>query len=175
MALEGCTTKDEARAARNRNPAPCPSAVVLQEAARLVEFVDGEAQEVTNVAWSAEIENVTLQCRYFSDRPIEATVDLSLAFGRGPRAEARSHQFSYFVAVTRANREVIAKQTFPVDVAFGGRDAVERVEERIDEIIIPRARESISGANFEVVVGLVLDREQVLFNRSGKSLKFPSL
>jgi hypothetical protein len=163
----------EARAARERNPAPCPNIVVLNDAARLVEFVGDAALE--NVAWSAEIMDVSLSCRYFTDRPIEAKVDLKIAFGRGPAAEATAKEFSYFVAVTRTDQEVIAKENFTVPVQFkDGRD-VALIEQKIEELIIPRKAETTSGTNFEIVVGMVLTREQALYNRSGKSLKFPDL
>ncbi len=172
--VSGCST-DDARAARERNPAPCPNAVVLADAARLVVFEEGAEETIENVAWSAEVEDVSLQCRYYSDKPIDASVEIAFAFGRGPKADANARPFRYFVAVTRTDREVIAKETFTVDVKFGDRDAVERVEEKIGDIVIPRRGETTSGVNFEIVVGLVMTREQAIFNRTRKSLKFPTL
>ena len=172
VALAACASADEAKAKRSRNPAPCPNVLVLAEASRMIEF-DGE-EAAANVAYSAEIEGVALACRYFADEPIDATVDLKLAFGRGPKSTGPEKSFSYFVAVTRTNREVIAKKTFTVDVDFKD-DAVRRVDEEIDEIVIPRASEITAGGNFEIIVGLVLSPEQAIFNRSGKSLKFPEL
>lgn len=170
--VAGCASAERSKAARQRNPAPCPNIITLTEAARLIDF-DGD-QSIENVAWSAEIEDVSLACRYFADEPIEASVDLDFAFGRGPKSDSANRTYSYFVAVTRANREVIAKETFTIDVNFKG-DAVKRVSESVDKIVIPRATESIAGGNFEVIVGLVVTPEQAVFNRSGKSLKFPEL
>jgi len=171
--LASCQSSEEAKAARSRNPAPCPPVIVLADAARMIEF-DGEA-DLERVAWTAEIERAEMSCRYFSDRPIEAELELSIAFGRGPAADALEKQFSYFVAVTRMDREVIAKETFAVPVKFSEKRNVRRVEQDIDEIVIPRASEEISGLNFEVIVGLVVTPEQAVYNRSGKSLKFPEL
>lgn len=178
-ALVACSA-DEARKARARNPAPCPNVIVLQDASRLIEFDaedprDASAQTLQNVAWSGEFLNASLSCRYFSDKPIEARLDLSMAFGRGPAADGREKTFQYFVAVTRTNREVIAKETFDVPVKFDRKGAVKVVEDEVDEIRIPRAAESIAGQNFEVVVGLVLTPDQAIYNRSGRSLKFPRL
>ncbi len=174
-ALCGCggNAAEEARKARERNPAPCPSAVVLQDAARQVEF-DGDP-DLNNVAWSAEFQDVSLTCRYFSDRPIDAEIELAIAVGRGPAADGDRHQFAYFVAVTRRDMEVIAKRTFAREVKFGKKERVKTFTEKIDDIVIPRAREEIAGANFEIVVGLAVSREQAIYNRSGKSLKFPEL
>ena len=173
-ALAGCGSTKDRRAAREANPAPCPNVVVLADAARLVDFAGAE-ETIENVAWSAESEDVSLACRYFSDKPIEAELDIALAFGRGPAAPGAEHTYNYFVAVTRTDREVIAKETFPLTVKFDNRRNVRRIEDEVEKIIIPRAREGISGENFEIVVGLELTREQAIYNRSGQSLKFPDL
>jgi hypothetical protein len=70
---------------------------------------------------------------------------------------------------------VIEKKEFIVPIDFGGDDAVKRVRQEIESIVIPRKGEETSGTNFEVVVGLVLTPQQAIYNRSGKSLKFPDL
>lgn len=171
--LAGCASSKERRAAREANPAPCPNIIVLSDADRLVEF-EGEAA-LENVAYSAEITNVALNCRYFADKPIDASVDIAFAFGKGPKAADNAHEFKYFVAVTRTNVEVIEKAVFSIPVKFDSDKSVRLANEKIKEIIIPRASESTSGTNFEVVVGLVLTPQQAIYNRSGKSLKFPEL
>ncbi|MBI1393817.1 MAG: hypothetical protein GC152_13850 [Alphaproteobacteria bacterium] len=170
-ALTGCgsTTKE----AKERNPAPCPFVVVLEDAARQVEF-DGEPSLET-VAWSAEIKDASLSCRYYGDRPIEAELRFSMAAGKGPAARMREHDYKYFVAVTRRDMEVIAKKNYARTIKFDKDESIKVISEKIDDIVIPRARESIAGSNFEIVIGLVLTREQALYNRSGKSLKFPDL
>ncbi len=173
--VSGCAGQSarEARAARAANPAPCPNIVVLNDAARFIEF-DGE-DTVENITYSGEVVDVSSTCRYFGDEPIKAGVTIDLAFGRGPKAVSEDQTFTYFVAVTRKNAEVIAKREFPIDISFSGDNpvAVKRVD--IDEIIIPRAGEEISGLNFEIIVGFQVTAKQAIFNRSGKSLKFPNL
>lgn len=169
-AISGCATEDS-KAARLKNPAPCPPVIVLKDAARAVEF-DGE-QALENVAYSAEFVKAELLCRYFTDKPIDASLKIKLAFGRGPKAQADKREFAYFVAVTRKDAEVIEKAEFRIPVTFDGDETTVVVSDEIDDIIIPRASKDISGTNFEVVVGLVLTPQQAIFNRSGKSLKFP--
>ena len=171
LAAAGCAS-DRARAEREGNPAPCPNIVVLQDAARIIDF-DGE-QAIENIAYSGEIEDVTSTCRYFEDEPIEAGVTIDFAFGKGPKAEANEKMFAYFVAVTRKDMEVITKKEFPVEVKFGDRP-VETASIDIDEIVIPRANDNVSGVNFEIIIGFSVTPEQAIFNRSGKSLKFPNL
>lgn len=161
------------RQTNKTNPAPCPNIIVLDDAARAIEF-DGD-KTLENVAYTAEITNVSLACRYFADTPITAEVDIDLAFGRGPKADAREHDYTYFVAVTRRDSQVIAKQEFTIPVKFKGDRDTARVREKIGKIVIPRADEKTSGTNFEVIVGMSLTADQAIFNRSGKSLKFPDL
>lgn len=161
------------REAREKNPAPCPNIVVLNDASRLIEF-DGE-ETLENVAYTGEITNVAVGCRYFGDEPIDAAISVDMAFGRGPKGDTDKKTFTYFVAVTRKDLEVITKREFTVPIDFDGELSIETTEEEIDKILIPRADENVAGANFEIVVGFALTPDQVLFNRSGKSLKFPQL
>lgn len=170
-AAAGCASSEAKRAA---NPGACPNALVLADAARAIEFA-GDSETLENVAYSAEIQGVDLACRYYEDKPIDASLKLTIAFGRGPKGEALQHPFTYFVAVTRTNLEVIEKKEYTLPVEFDEDENVVVVEEEIGQIIIPRANETVAGNNFEVIVGMALTPEQVLFNRSGKSLKFPNL
>lgn len=155
------------------NPAPCPEIAVLQDASRLVEF-DGPAA-AENVAYSGEILFATGTCRYYEDKPITVRATVEMAFGRGPRGEEARKTFNYFVAVTRRNSVVIDKKVFPVNVRFGGDTVRVDVTESISKIVIPRKNERVSGTNFEILVGLEMTADQLEFNRSGKSLKFPDL
>ncbi len=170
--LPACQSTSRKEAKLN-NPAPCPNVVVLNDAARQVQFDGDEAIE--NVAWTAEIENVTLNCRYVSAKPIDATMSIDFAFGKGPKADSAEHQYSYWIAVTRTNREVITKTEYFVPVKFSDGKSIERAKHEIKQIVIPRKDESISGVNFEIVVGLAVTPKEATYNRSGKSLKFPDL
>lgn len=167
----GCSSNS--KEAREANPAPCPNVLVLSDAARSLEF-DGD-QKLDNIAYTAEITGVNVACRYFGDEPIDAEITIDMAFGKGPKGAAGQKVFKYFVAVTRKDLEVITKKEFAVAADFDDDKNLVFAEEEIDKIIIPRNSEEISGVNFEVIVGLSLTAEQAIFNRSGKSLKFPDL
>jgi hypothetical protein len=172
-AATACSTSEKRRAAREANPAPCPNIIALSDAARFIEF-DGE-ERVEDIAYTGEIVDVGSGCRYFADEPIEMEVSIDFALGRGPKATEDEKIFGYFVAVTRTNREVIAKEEYGLPIEWDGDRsvAVERV--KIDKITIPRAGQNVSGTNFEVIVGFTVTPEQAVYNRSGKSLKFPNI
>ena len=72
------------------------------------------------------------------------------------------------------DRALIEKREFTRTVTLAPGEAVEFTE-NIDNIVIPRRNDRTSGTNFEIVVGFVLDKQQMLYNRNGESLKFPEL
>lgn len=172
IGLSGCSTAKkvlEVGEEAEKNPGPCPVAFSLYEASRLVEFKGSESFK--NVGFTAEINKVRSLCRYVGDGPISSDLTLDIAFGRGPAASGRTATYQYFVAVTRKDIEVIEKQIFPITVTFPeGVDIVELTEE-VGEIIIPRANENTSGANFEIIVGFELTQEQIAFNADGKRFR----
>lgn len=171
LAATGCSSFD--RNAKEKNPAPCPNIVVLNDAARLIEF-DGE-ETLENVAYSAEITSAQVACRYVEDEPIEAEIELTMAFGKGPKGQDGQKVFTYFVAVVRRDLEVIAKEEFPAPATFSEKRQIVVFEDEVDKIVIPRSGDNISGVNFEIIVGFDLTAKQAIFNRSGKSLKFPNI
>ena len=152
------------------NAGPCPLLGVLYDSSRLVQFTAPE-ERFANVAYTAEMRGVRGLCRYTGSNPIEMGLQIDMAFGKGPAAQGGSHTYRYWVAVTRSNLAPVEKQYFDVKVDFP-RDADRMAgSEVIQKIVIPRANDTISGANFEILVGFELTPEQLEFNRSGKRFR----
>ena len=173
-ALAGCRSTKEVLnigEAAEANPGPCPRAFALYDASRIVEFRGGQ-ERFANVGFTGEFQKVRSLCRYYGATPIEGDLEMDISFGRGPAAEGQSTAtYEYFVAVTRKNIGVINKQTFPIQVTFpAGADRV-TLTERIDKIVIPRAKEGTSGENFEIIVGFELTKAQRAFNAEGKRFR----
>jgi len=142
----------------------------LYDAHRIVEL-EGDEVQYENVGFTGEIIGVRSLCSYSGLRPIIANLELDMAFGRGPAARGESHVYEYFVAVTRSDIAVMAKQVFPITVRFrAGEDRV-FLTETVDAISIPRANEATSGTNFEILAGFELTPEQLAFNRSGQRFR----
>jgi hypothetical protein len=153
-----------------RNAGPCPFVKTLYDAARYVEFKDAR-EASANVAYTGEIQGVSAGCAYKSDDPIRVNMEILFELGRGPQAEASSKTYRYWVAVTDRNREVIAKQTFDLPVSFpAGQDRIYKTE-TIKQVVIPRAAATVSGANFEILVGFDVTPEMAAFNRDGKRFR----
>ncbi|KAF0186463.1 MAG: hypothetical protein IV086_15745 [Hyphomonadaceae bacterium] len=156
--------------ANEANAGPCPLLGVLYDASRLVEFKGGE-ERFANVAYTGEMRGVRGLCRYTGSNPIEMSLDIDLAFGKGPAAEEDSRTYRYWVAVTRANMAPIEKQYFDITVNFPrGEDRMAGTD-TVRRIVIPRANDTVSGANFEILVGFELTPEQIAFNRAGKRFR----
>ncbi len=151
------------------NAGPCPTVGSLYEASRIIEFED-EAEGFRNITYTGEIVDVRLFCRYVDDQPLLAEIELAFAFGRGPRGEEQVHDYTYFVAVTRRNSRVLNREKFTVRADFKD-DPVIGVNDIVGRIEIPRVDESISGANFEVLVGFDLTDKQLQFNLDGKRFR----
>jgi len=160
-------SKRELRQAENAGP--CPSMGVLYDASRLVAF-EGE-ERFANVAWTGEMWGVRGLCRYVGEDPIVMNLEVSMAFGRGPAAKGDRHTYRYWVAVTRKDRLPLAKQYFEIPVQFDGKSDRTTATQVIERIVIPRANEKVSGANFELLVGFDLSEDQLAYNRAGKRFR----
>lgn len=153
-----------------RNAGPCPFVKVLYDAARYVEFKDGR-EASANVGYTGEIQGVSAGCEYKDADPIKVKVELLFELGRGPAAEGDAKTYNYWVAVTKRNDTVLAKQNFSMPVQFKpGQDRV-YVTETLGEITIPRANMTTSGANFEVLIGFEVTPQMAAFNRDGKRFR----
>ena len=153
-----------------RNAGPCPYVKVLYDAGRYVEFKDG--REASNaVAYTGEIQGISAGCQYKDDEPIKVTMEVLFELGRGPQAQASTKNYRYWVAVTKRNDAVLAKQYFDLPVTFAaGQDRVYATD-KIGQVTIPRATATTSGANFEILVGFDVTPEMAAFNRDGKRFR----
>jgi hypothetical protein len=153
------------------NAGPCPLLGVLYEGARKVEFAVPGQERYANIAYTGEMEGVRGLCRYVEADPIAMSIEVDMAFGRGPASTSDRHAYRYWVAVARRGQVPIEKQYFDIDVRFRDGESVVRHTEEIEHIVIPRATPETSGENFEILVGFDLTDEQIAFNRAGKRFR----
>jgi hypothetical protein len=152
------------------NAGPCPTASVLYDAHRIVEFAGAE-ETYRNLSFTAEIRGVRGLCRYVGTDPITMDIEIDMAFGRGPAATTDTRDYRYWVVVTRRDIAPIAREVFSLPVTFpAGVDRLSGTE-RVGTITIPRASEQIAGGNFEVLVGFEVTPSQLEWNRQGKRFR----
>ena len=123
------------------------------------------------VGYTGEIQGLSSGCAYKSDDPIKVQVDILFALGKGPQATSSTKTYRYWVAVTDRNNAVINKEYFNLPVTFpAGQDRV-LMTDSLKGIVIPRLKATVSGSNFEVLIGFDVTPEMVAFNRQGKRFR----
>jgi hypothetical protein len=150
------------------NAGPCPFVKVLYDAARYVEMADNRPA-LANIGYTGEIQGVTSGCSYRDDDPIRVEFDALFYFGRGAQATADRRTYRYWVAVTERNTAVLDKQYFEIPVDFEGRQTATAEIERT--VIIPRAATTVSGSNFEILIGFDVTPDMAAFNRDGSRFR----
>lgn len=153
------------------NAGPCPLMGVLYDNSRLVDFAAPGSERYANIEWTAEMQGITGLCRYLEDDPITMSLEMQMAFGRGPAATSDRQTYRYWVAVARRGYAPIEKQYFDVEVRFPRGQSIVTATEEIERITIPRANADTSGENFEILVGWELTPDQLAFNRAGKRFR----
>lgn len=157
-----------------RNAGPCPYVKVLYDASRTVEFKDNR-EASSAVVYSGEIQGISAGCQYRGSDPIELRMEVLFALGRGPEAtplsQSATKDFTYWVAVTNRNKTVLAKEYFTLPAKFAAGEDRVLYTDNINSIVIPRASEGVSGANFEVLIGFDVTPEMAAFNRDGKRFR----
>lgn len=153
------------------NVGPCPLMGVLYDNARVVDFAQPDNQRYANIEYTGEMQGVRGLCRYVDEDPITMSIEIDMAFGRGPASTSNRQTYRYWVAVARRGFAPIAKEYFDVEVRWSGDEVVATRTEEIESIVIPRAAADTSGENFEVLVGFELTPEQLQFNRDGRRFR----
>jgi hypothetical protein len=153
-----------------RNAGPCPYVKVLYDAARYIELKDNK-ETITAVGYTGEIQGLSSGCAYKSDEPIKVRMEVLFELGKGAQATGNQHTYRYWVAVTDRNNAVINKVYFNLPVTFRPGEDRATVTDKIDGIVIPRVKPTVSGSNFEVLIGFDVTPEMVAFNRLGKRFR----
>jgi hypothetical protein len=153
------------------NVGPCPLMGVLYDSSRMVDFAQPDNQRYANIEYTGEMQGINGLCRYVGDDPITMSIDIDMAFGRGPAATSDRQTYRYWVAVVRRGLAPIEKAYFDVDVRWPRDESVVTRRESIEQIVIPRANAEVSGENFEILVGFELTPEQLQFNREGRRFR----
>jgi hypothetical protein len=96
------------------NVGPCPLMGVLYDSSRLVAFTDAGNQRYANISHTGEMQGIRGLCRYVDADPIRMSIEVDMAFGRGPAATDSHETYRYWVAVDppwpRADRESVFRR-----------------------------------------------------------------
>lgn len=145
---------------------PCPRVGVLSDAAEVASFREGGGRDLGDLIVFGRLTNVASQCDY-DEGELEAEVTLTLQAEIGPAAASGKQQLTYFVAVTETDRRVLAKEVFPLAIAFDDARVV-TVRDTVEEVTIPLPA-GRRGDSYEILVGFELTPEQLAYNRARRA------
>ena len=156
LALFGCEMIGSAP------PVACPSVAVVAEAAEVTGFRPGGGRDVVDVRYIAAFTDVQWSCDH-DGTTLEVDLTLVVAASAGPTSQARTADLRYFVALAERGGRLVAKEVFVSRVALDPERGAGDVSEEIEHRIPLKAGQS--GADFEILIGFQLTREQLEYNR----------
>ncbi len=167
MLVSGCTAYEWAFGKSERPP--CPRVSVLAEAATVTKFRDGPGRDLIDILYSGEIGGVRSSCEYDIDDDtgegtLTVTVGVLINGARGPADRERAGIFEYFVAIPSFYPRPEGRGVFTARLEFPGNLTRNRIEDRPVDLTIP-INGSSKGADFNVLVGFQLSREELEYNR----------
>lgn len=162
LALLGCGSTPE--------PPVCPPVSVISEAATLTRFAPGRGSDLLDVDFRAEVADLRSGCVYAKEDSGASKLVVALASTiiatRGPANENRKADFQYFVSVLGADRTILNKQLFPVNIVFPGNNT--RMETVQDDPPVSIDLPSGDGGDerYDILLGLQLSEEELHYNRA---------
>lgn len=161
LGLVGCS----AGARLEDEPPPCPRVSFLSEAATLTRFRPGQGRDITDLELAAELTGYHGSCDYDKrSNSMLVTLQFNMTAQRGPAAQGRNAELSYFIAMPTFFPEPKAKQVLPVSLAFP--DNTDRVRYTDGEVTITFPIKDVKEmARYEIFAGFQLTQQEVDYNR----------
>ena len=150
VGLAACSSDDEVYN-------PCPRIVVVKDAQTQVRFI-GDGRDLTDVAFEARIDGNGIACEY-DDAEIEVEMQVRLEVARGPAAPREGADVSYFVAVARSDRAILAREEFGLSLDMPGNNTRVVALDDVSPTIPLRAGET--GADYLIYLGLSLSDDEL--------------
>ena len=152
-----------------KNTAPqfaCPRFGGLETATQHVKFRPGEGRDLTDVMYMVRLNGVQRSCVY-DKSGVAVAMKVGFALELGPANPDRNATFQYFVAITDGDNNLLAKQVFPVALAFPANVGyVEKADELDQRIPMPVGR---SASAYQIIVGLQLTEAELDYNRRAQA------
>jgi len=162
LALAACGGSDGPEIVKS-----CPGLVGLPEAMEQTRFVGG-GRDLTDVAFTARLQDVRYGCIYRDDDSrIETEMLFQLMASRGPANPDGQARVGYFVALGEQQPEgppqIVLREGYQATAQFQGNNTSVMMSDEITlSIPLPAGRR---GGDYTIFVGLVLDEEEVEYNR----------
>ncbi len=156
--LVACASGPDPNAAQG-----CPRVAVVADAALAEQFRPGPGRDLTDMSSRAQIVGISGGCAYDSDG-VTVSVTMPLVAERGPAMTGQEADYSYFVAVTDPDWNVIAKRSFPIRFRFDSGSGFSAAREELEQVIPLETQRQ--AAEYQILIGFDLNREQLGRNLS---------
>lgn len=162
LALAACGGSDGPEIVKS-----CPGLVGLPEAMEQTRFVGG-GRDLTDVAFTARLEDVRYGCIYRDDDSVvETELLVQLFASRGPANQDGQARVGYFIALGEQQPEgppeIVLREGYQATAQFQGNNTSVLVSDEIT-LNIPLAADR-RGGDYTIFVGLVLSEDEVEYNR----------
>jgi hypothetical protein len=165
FSLSGCDTwSSMVNYVRSDSAAVCPDVNILANTSVLPAFDPKAGADPATVVYTAKIADVQTRCDYSKrDNKIDANVHVIFQVTRTPGGAEAHYKLPYYVAVT-SNGEIVDKQIHWLEFEFPRAAADVRVEDLVDSIEIPVARDRKSY-QYHFLIGFQLTQSQLDYNK----------
>ncbi len=163
LVLSGC---DSWARLEQKSPPPCPPVYIMSDASKITKYRAGAGRDLTDVEMEGEIVGFKGGCVYDA-KGGDVMLQLAFELRRGPAAQGRTLDVTYFVAIPKFYPTPEAKGEFTFPVTFPA--TVDRIRVTDDEVYLRlpvRDKEIID--NYEVFIGFQLSPEEMEINRRSK-------
>lgn len=144
-----------------RNKLTCPATEIAPDLDALTVLRPGGGTSTDDIRFGVKLVAVNSNCE---SEKVGLRTDTRMTFMVARNdPDLRQGEFTYFVAVADARRNILAKQNFTLRVEFAQHQNEMRVFDDISEHL-PVSNLS-NGADYAIIVGLQLTPEQLELNR----------
>lgn len=159
LTLSGCSMFQTA------SPKECPRVSLLNAAAKMTQYKQGPGRDLIDVLFEARVLDIKWSCNFAGNR-LRVVAAIDLVAQRGPASKGGDANVPFFVAIIDKDQNIVAKEEFQSAIEFTDARRRAGVREEIEQTVF--LKENENGTDYEIIVGLQLDKQQLQQNRSGR-------
>jgi len=142
----------------------CPKVISAPDAARVSLFNPGAGHTARDVSVSARIDSADNKCSREGEHGVTVFSEINF-YAERARPTTESASLPYFVAVMDATRNVVAQESFTLNVKFLPAEGYRMLPAEKITTHLP-LKTAAAGDSFTLIVGFQLTPEQLAFNRA---------
>lgn len=174
LSLSGCSglTDSVMNTVAGKVQLACPPQNILADASRRLTYQPGPGRDLIDIDNEIIVTKVSLVCDSSVNRSTHAgtmkvSVTTYMDAVRGPANKDRKTEIEFFVSVTDRANKVLYREAFTINVTFAENETRREIASDPVPLILP-IQAGQTGKNYRILVGLVINREQLEMNRQDR-------